>query len=286
MATVTLTYDELVAQLAAANTTILQQQRELTQKDDELATCKAAGARMNKKLQWIAGVLANEELSAGDKVTAITAYEEHRTAVLREGKEAPSPEETEAEQERVTLARIAKRAGMSAQSVGDSLKRLEQAGAYTKTKHWDNTTHSNYLTIAPTPALINTPRLLKFPEGEKPNHGGKRIKCSGCGSDAILEYRKWICSDCGQVVKEHDPKPVNAAPEPETPETQENSVKVKLTSTEKIKVSTSPARYHETRPTPEKCSHPKNLVRKLGEDWYCSECGGRNEELLKWGGAS
>lgn len=110
------------------------------------------------------------------------------------------------------LPEMGNQAGVSASTISRGIQTLADATDALE-KHtleeWDEEGKHSTLYIKPLD-LFSRPAEVK-PIKEIKKHGGDhRIEfCKGCGSERIVEKKTWVCTDCGQVHKTFEPRPVN-----------------------------------------------------------------------------
>jgi hypothetical protein len=120
---------------------------------------------------------------------------------------------------KIYLPAIAQAIGLSAKTAGRTLMYLADAGAILReaeTVTDDHGARRTHIAIGLTDSALS-PDTIQPPQPR--NHGGRRERCPACGSSELLEEKKIICTDCGEVISRTQ-RLVN--PEPPTPDQDES----------------------------------------------------------------
>lgn len=179
---------------AAADTTAL---------DADAPLWKATAMHQRQIAAWRAKLRANPRLRAPAKEVAIAVAEAWADMRRRDG-DGFMP---------IYRPAWAERLGMSAQTMGDYLVKLERAGAIERDVRQDWTPEGapiKHLRVKPLPLLLEHPEEVTIPSA----WGGRRVKrCPSCGS-ADLRARVY-CRGCGEILVD---RPVNDDDDPDDPD--------------------------------------------------------------------
>jgi hypothetical protein len=159
---------------------------------------KAEADRWRARYAWQRDLLAvpATQLSPSEKLAALALYPTVQNQRDR----------GQAEPEIIYIPELAERAGLSAQTFGTCLKRLEDAGGIDRRVSRDPDTKHRRVSITATDRYFEAPATLQPPTPR--NHGGQRQVCPECGSDRLTVRTRIVCEDCG-TYHDEPPRPVN-----------------------------------------------------------------------------
>ncbi len=169
-----------------------------SQAHERIKVLEAEVKRLTSLLTWEDKLFSNPHLSATHKLVLRTTRQKVSTSNSKE-------------LTKIFLPAIANKTGLSTKTTGRSLKYLAHAGALIRkaeTVTSDTGERKTHLFIGLTEDILQPDKIQPI----KPrNHGGKRSACPSCGSEQLLEEKKVICTDCGEVIT-HLSRPVNKEP--------------------------------------------------------------------------
>lgn len=169
---------------------------ELERLQHENQRLRGENQHLRARLQRGLGILGNDKLTAGERITlAFTTIEI----------EAARPKSLADQAIPISISRVAREAGLSPDSVGKHIKRLAEYGAWERevTRCVDPITGKVETEIRLSPlAAYERPCDLKPATPKK--WGGRRTTCSECGADALVEQTRVVCRACGTIHSERE----------------------------------------------------------------------------------